>query len=42
MNPHSMGFIRDNGCQKYADYNRLLLLGGRNRALLDELGGAQS
>ena len=37
MNYYSMKFIRDNGCQKYTDYNRSLLLGGRQKSILDEL-----
>lgn len=38
MNYYSMQFIRDNGCEKYASYNRTLLLGGRQKSILDELG----
>ncbi len=38
MNYYSMQFIRDNGCQKYTEYNQSLLLGGRQRSILDELG----
>lgn len=37
MNYYSMQFIRDNGCQKYSDYNRSLLLGGRQKSILDEI-----
>lgn len=37
MNYYSMQFIRDNGCEKYADYNRTLLLGGRQKSILDEI-----
>jgi DNA polymerase III delta prime subunit len=39
MNYYSMQFIRDNGCQKYTDYNRSLLLGGRQKSILDEMDG---
>ncbi|MCC8100222.1 MAG: MoxR family ATPase [Clostridiales bacterium] len=38
MNYYSMQFIRDNGCQKYTEYNQSLLLGGRQKSILDELG----
>ncbi|MCD7917887.1 MAG: hypothetical protein LUF84_05475, partial [Clostridiales bacterium] len=38
MNYYSMQFIRDNGCRKYTEYNQSLLLGGRQRSILDELG----
>ncbi len=37
MNGYSMKFIRDNGCAKYTDYNRTLLLGGRQKSILDEI-----
>lgn len=37
MNPHSMKFISDNGCESYHHYNQLLLLGGRREELLREL-----
>lgn len=36
MNVYSMQFIRDNGCEKYAGYNRTLLLGGRQKSILEE------
>ncbi|MCD8188779.1 MAG: MoxR family ATPase [Clostridiales bacterium] len=39
MNCYSMRFIRDNGCEKYSQYNQSLLLGGRQRSILDEIGG---
>lgn len=39
MNYYSMKFIRDNGCEKYTDYNRTLLLGGRQKSILDEIQG---
>jgi hypothetical protein len=32
-----MRFIRDNGCPKYTEYNESLLLGGRQKRLLEEL-----
>lgn len=38
MNLYSMQFIRDNGCEKYAHYNRTLLLGGRQKSILDKIG----
>ena len=37
MNYYSMKFITDNGCEKFASYNRALLLGGRQKSILDEL-----
>lgn len=37
MNYYSMKFITDNGCEKFASYNRELLLGGRQKSILDEL-----
>lgn len=37
MNCYSMRFIRDNGCAKYTEYNQALLLGGRQRSILDAL-----
>ncbi len=37
MNPASTKFIADNGCEKFSHYNRALLLGGRQRAILEEL-----
>jgi hypothetical protein len=37
MNCYSMRFIRDNGCPKYTEYNESLLLGGRQKRLLEEL-----
>ncbi|MBR1845054.1 MAG: AAA family ATPase [Oscillospiraceae bacterium] len=37
MNPYSMKFISDNGNAKFSGYNQALLLGGRSRAILDEL-----
>lgn len=37
MNPYSMKFISDNGCEKFSGYNQALLLGGRQRSILDEL-----
>lgn len=39
MNPHAMKFISENGCEPYHHYNRLLLLGGRQEALLREIQG---
>lgn len=35
MNCYSMQFIRDNGCPKYTKYNEALLLGGRQRSILE-------
>ena len=37
MNHHSMQFISDNGCEPYYHYNRLLLLGGRQAQIMEEL-----
>lgn len=37
MNPHSMKFISENGCEPYQHYNQLLLLGGRQQQILREL-----
>ncbi|MBQ8935656.1 MAG: AAA family ATPase [Oscillospiraceae bacterium] len=37
MNPYSMKFISDNGCETFSGYNQALLLGGRQRSILDEL-----
>ena len=37
MNPASTKFIADNGCEKFSHYNRALLLGGRQRSILEEL-----
>lgn len=37
MNYYSMRFISDNGCEKFSSYNRALLLGGRQKSILDEL-----
>ena len=37
MNHHSMQFISDNGCASYHRYNNLLLLGGRQAQLVEEL-----
>ncbi|MCD8381781.1 MAG: AAA family ATPase [Clostridiales bacterium] len=37
MNPYSMAFIAQNGCEKFSGYNRSLLLGGRQRDILREL-----
>lgn len=37
MNHHSMKFISENGCEPYHQYNRLLLLGGRQAQILQEL-----
>lgn len=37
MNYYSMKFITDNGCEKFSGYNRELLLGGRQKSILDEL-----
>lgn len=39
MNCYSMKFISDNGCEKFSNYNRALLLGGRQKSILDELKG---
>ena len=37
MNHHSMQFISENGCDPYHRYNNLLLLGGRQAQLVEEL-----
>ena len=37
MNHHSMKFISENGCEPYHQYNRLLLLGGRQAQIVKEL-----
>ena len=41
VNHHSMTFISENGCEPYHRYNQLLLLGGRQAQLVQELNNLE-